>query len=310
MLDKTMQKRLPFGVYRSPAWHLAVIAVSIFVAETGVMAVLSRFSDVPGPVLFILDSTLLLVLLFPCLYFLVLKPMTKHMDERKRAEDELHRLLEQLRNLSCHLQSAREKERGRIAREIHDELGQSLTAMKMNIVWLSRQLPGALSAKGQEMSIYLDDIIRTVQRISTELRPGMLDDLGLTAAIEWQAQKFGEWSGIDCETIIDCEDGKLDSHWSTSLFRIVQEALTNAARHSGATRTRVKLSEGGGTLHLKITDNGRGIEARALSAPESVGLAGIRERVLSCGGSLRLRGIPGRGTGIDVTIPLHADGER
>lgn len=283
---------------------MIILAASIFVAEDAAMlSILRVFPHLESLSLLIMDSTLLLVFFLPLMYLIIVRPVNAHLRERRRSEEEMGALLVQLRNLSSHLQVAREEERRHIAREIHDELGQSLTAVRMDVGALMPSLPETLNAKGAQISERLDDLIELVQNLATELRPGMLDDLGLAVAVEWQAKKFAEWSGIACDSFID-DVGKLPPDHATSVFRIVQEALTNVARHSGASRATVKLAEREGWLELKVTDNGRGIEARSMKAPESVGLAGMRERVLACGGKLKIRGIAGTGTGIRVMIPL------
>ncbi|HQG31855.1 MAG TPA: PAS domain S-box protein, partial [Deltaproteobacteria bacterium] len=164
--------------------------------------------------------------------------------EKKRAQEELERSREQLRNLSTYLQSVREKESTRIAREIHDELGQSLTALQMDVAWLGDQLPPELThlkEKTQRMVRLADATIESVHRIIAELRPILLDDLGLTAAIEWQAKEFQSRSGIECYVYIDCTDSSIDKDLATALFRIFQGVLTNVARHAAATAVWVRL---------------------------------------------------------------------
>jgi len=227
--------------------------------------------------------------------------------EQKRAAQELERSREQLRNLSTHLQSVREKESTRIAREIHDELGQSLTALQMDISWLAGQLPAkntTLIDKAHRMTRLVDATIDSVHRIITELRPIILDDLGLSAAMEWQAEEFQNRSGIRCEMTVDDVDS-IAKDLSTTLFRIFQETLTNAARHSGATTVRVHLKREDKQLRLVVADNGRGITRQQIEDPGSFGIMGIRERVNLFSGSVRITGKAKRGTTITVLIPLH-----
>jgi signal transduction histidine kinase len=150
----------------------------------------------------------------------------------------------------------------------------------------------------------IDEIIRTVQRISTDVRPAMLDDLGIGAAIEWQAGEFTRRTGIPCKVSLDPEEIVLDKNRSTALFRIFQESLTNISRHAGATSITVGLVMREGRMHLEIEDNGRGITGKEISAPRSFGLIGMRERVLPLGGEVEIRGVPGRGTTITVRLPL------
>jgi len=227
--------------------------------------------------------------------------------ERDRAEREIKNSREQLRNLSAHLQSVREEERTRMAREIHDELGQSLTALKMDVSWLNRRLleeDAAFQDKLAAMEEIIDRTIQTVQKLSGELRPGILDDLGLAAAIEWQAQEFQNRTGIECEVSLSPEEIILDRDQSTTMFRIFQETLTNVIRHAGATKVEVKLEEQNGGIVLEVTDNGRGITEAEISDPKSFGLIGMRERVDFIGGEVTVAGFPNKGTRITVTLPL------
>lgn len=227
--------------------------------------------------------------------------------ERKRSEEELKQSRERLRDLASHLQSIREEERGRIAREIHDELGQALTALKMDIHWVCQRLSKdqkLLLEKTRSMSKLIDTTVQSVQRISSELRPGLLDDLGLSAAVEWQADEFQNRTGIQCETISDPEDIALDQAFSTAIFRIFQEALTNIARHANATRVEVILKKKSGKVELTVRDDGQGITEKQISDARSFGLIGIRERVHSFRGDLIITGTSNKGTSVKVSIPL------
>lgn len=225
---------------------------------------------------------------------------------RKRAEEELQRSQKQLRNLADHLQSKREDERMTIAREIHDEMGQALTVLKMDLSWLARKVPGdreELLEKIRVMSGLVSTTHKTVQRIITELRPGLLDDLGLTAAMEWQTGEFQSRTGITCQLTIDPEDIVIDENRSTALFRILQESLTNVSRHAGATRVTVNLKEKKGQITLRVRDNGKGITKEQLSGNTSFGIMGIRERVHQFQGKMRISGGPGKGTTVVVEMP-------
>jgi PAS domain S-box-containing protein len=227
--------------------------------------------------------------------------------ERKGAEEELKSSREQLRNLSAYLQTVREEEGKHIAREIHDELGQALTALKMDISWLINKLPNdqkPLIEKTKSMSKLTDTTIQTVQRILTELRPGLLDDLGLAAAIEWQAEEFQKRTGIKCEVTLDPDEIIIDQDRSTAIFRIFQEALTNVSRHANATKVKVNLKKKAEKLILKVKDDGRGITEKQISDPKSFGLIGIRERVHLFGGEFKISGIRDKGTTVTVGIPL------
>jgi signal transduction histidine kinase len=230
--------------------------------------------------------------------------------ERKRAEERLRESHEQLRALSVYLQYVREEERTRIAREVHDELGQALSGLKFDLSWLSGRLPKGtrqLPEKIKAMSQHIDTTIHTVRRIATELRPGILDDLGLVAALEWQGNEFQSRTGIFCEVVAAVSDpalNALDADLNTAFFRIFQETLTNIMRHAQATRAEVHLAEDTGGLVLTVQDNGRGITTAEINDTKSIGLLGICERAALLGGTVDFRGEPGRGTRVTVKIPL------
>ncbi len=227
--------------------------------------------------------------------------------EQRRAEEELASSREQLRNLSIYLQSVREKESTRIAREIHDELGQSLTALQMDLAWLASCMPPgdlSLATKVQRMRGLVDTTMESVHRISTELRPILLDDLGLTAAMEWQVGEFQERTGVECDARFDCGDSSVEKDLATALFRIFQETLTNVARHAEATLVRVRLTQKDNELRLEVSDNGKGITPRQIADPKSFGIVGIRERVNLWGGTVSINGKPRKGTTIKVRIPM------
>jgi signal transduction histidine kinase len=205
-----------------------------------------------------------------------------------------------------HIQSISEQERTRIAREIHDELGQALTSMKMDTFWLKKKMPedqGVLREKIDSMANLISDTISTVQRISSELRPRLLDDLGLQAAMEWHAKDFQERTGIACDMTVDLKDDHLDQDHSTTIFRTFQESLTNVARHADATEVFVRLKENGDNIVMTVADNGKGIEEKQKKDPESFGLIGMRERVRHLGGSIEIRGVKNQGTTIKAVIP-------
>ncbi len=233
--------------------------------------------------------------------------VVRDITERKQVEEELRHSSEQLRSLTTRLQTIREEERGRIAREIHDELGQVLTALKMDLSWLASRLlknQKPLVKKTESMSELVDATIQTVRKISSELRPGILDDLGLSAAIEWQAQEFQSRTGIKCRFISSREDFRLDKERSTAVFRLFQETLTNVARHAEATRVDIGLEERAGHLILKVHDNGKGITKRQISHPKSLGLLGMRERAFLFQGEVKIKGTRGKGTTVTVRIPM------
>ena len=238
--------------------------------------------------------------------------MYRDISERKRAEQELTSSRQQLRELAAHLQAVREGERTSIARELHDEMGQMLTALKMDLSWLNKRLPRdetLLLDKIRAMVKLTDANIRAVKRISAQLRPGILDDLGLTAAIEWETEEFQKRTGIKCELSMDEELIVLEQDRSTAIFRIFQEALTNVSRHARANRVKASLREEAGGLVLRVVDDGKGITEKQASHPRSFGLIGMRERTLAMGGEMEIQGIPGEGTTLTVRLPLRREGE-
>jgi signal transduction histidine kinase len=230
-------------------------------------------------------------------------------DSRKRIEDQVRKSREELRALSTHLQSVTEKERARIAREIHDELGQVLTGLKFDVSWLrdraSEDTRGPERDKLNGTLKNIDAAIQSVRRIATELRPPVLDTLGLTAAIEWQAKDFETRTGIQCQLDSMAEDLPVDRDRATAIFRIFQEALTNVGRHALATRVTVGLQRANGHLFLRIADNGKGIEATRGSGGHSLGILGMQERVRLLNGEMSISGDQGKGTVIEVDIPLN-----
>jgi len=238
--------------------------------------------------------------------------------ERKRWERELKDSQEQLRALAAHLQAVREEERTRISREIHDELGQILTSLKMDLRWIERKRTATASAdvaneitlKIVEAQKLIDDTIQTVQRIAADLRPSVLDNLGLPAAIRYEVKRFEERTGIHSTLELQEEMPAADRNTATNLFRIFQEILTNVARHAGASAIAVQLREEHGGLALEVRDDGRGISADASSRPASLGLLGMTERVKSLDGTLCIEGAPGRGTKVTVRVPRKLDGPR
>lgn len=230
----------------------------------------------------------------------------KDISERKKAEQDLQRSHAQLRQVTSHLEMAREQERRTIAREIHDELGQSLTGLKMEIHWLIRNRSKEnerIDEKLKEMDLQLNHTIRTVQRISSEIRPGVLDDLGLRAAIEAEAGKVHDRLGIDFAVVSVPEDMELRDKCRITVFRIFKEALTNIVRHSGATRVEITLMQNGDQVTLTVRDNGKGITREQLEGNGSLGVAGMRERARLLDGSLQIHGKPGQGTTVFLSIP-------
>ncbi|MHB8895790.1 MAG: hybrid sensor histidine kinase/response regulator [Candidatus Geothermincolia bacterium] len=221
--------------------------------------------------------------------------------EKARTERLLAESGRRYRKLSVHLQQVRERERTVIAREIHDELGQSLTALKIDLSLL-RPGAGDFEERRREMSNLIDQTIGTVQRITAELRPGVLDDLGLEAAAEWQVKTFKARTGIACTFTSEGHPGALDRDRQTAMFRILQEALTNVARHAVATHVTVALYQDEDGANLFMRDNGRGLLAAELDNPRSYGLIGMQERASEFGGHVDFHPAPGGGTVVQARI--------
>ena len=227
-------------------------------------------------------------------------------DQRNQALQALEQSREQLQQLTAGLLMAREEERTSIAREIHDVLGQTLTALKMDVAWIRSRSPDAVPAVVQKMAAMtglIDETIVTVRRIATSLRPAVLDDLGLAAAVEWQSQEFEHRTGIRCALRTSIDEEELDPLLSTALFRIVQESLTNVARHSRASLVSVTLEHSSTDLLLEIRDDGIGISATDAANTRSIGLTGMRERAQLVGGGLSISGAAGAGTTVRVRVP-------
>jgi PAS domain S-box-containing protein len=236
--------------------------------------------------------------------------------ERKLTEGALRATTEQLRALSARLTFVREEEGARIARELHDELGSALSSLKWDLESIDKTLydtdsqayPPAFREKIMGMMGLIETTIATVKRIASELRPTLLDDLGLAAAIEWQAQQFEGRAGIVCKVDSLVENTNLSLEQAAAVFRVFQEALTNILRHSRATRVNIMIEEEGGEFILEVKDNGRGITKDEIGRPESLGLIGMQERVHLAGGSIEITGVPGNGTTVIVRVGLTPPG--
>ena len=228
-------------------------------------------------------------------------------EKRSRVESEMLESERTLKALSERLLVVQEEERTRIAREIHDDLGQTLTALKMDVIGLMERTSDASPAGAairERVLTTLDATVNSVQRISSELRPSILDDLGLAAAIESEARSFEERTGIECEVSLPEEAGRLSSGVATALYRIIQEALTNVARHSNAARVEVRIRFRDADVLVEVRDDGRGITSQEVGSARSLGLIGIRERAELVGGTARFEGIAGRGTIVSIRIPM------
>jgi signal transduction histidine kinase len=235
--------------------------------------------------------------------------------DRRHSSQSPARLARAGTGLSLRLELAREEERARVARELHDELGQVLTTMKLESMSLVDELqkgeprPGLrLVNKLQALVGLIEVSIQSVRQISAELRPAVLDHLGLCEAIQWEATKFQARTGIRCRVALDLRDERLDHARALALFRILQEALTNVVRHAHAGAVRITVRGRGQTATLTVKDNGRGIRKSELQSVESIGLLGMSERARLLGGRLRISGSVGRGTTVTVTVPLPRKG--
>lgn len=229
--------------------------------------------------------------------------------ERKKAEEQLKTSSEQLRSLFAHLQSIREEARKRLAREIHDDLGQVLTVLKMEFHSFSDRLSTEQEGVGldtESINQLIDRAIDTTQRVCLELRPAIVDELGLVAAIEWQAKEIEKKSNIKYKITFEPQEIIVDEERSIVLFRIFQEVLNNVVRHAQATKVIIHLKEKQDRIILSIKDNGIGITDEQISDFKSLGLMGIRERVQFLGGSFEIRGIKDKGTTVTISLPLKA----
>ena len=234
---------------------------------------------------------------------------------RKQAEEQLELSRRQMRALTARLESLREEERTRISREIHDELGQMLTGLKMDLRWVEKKLSNMEG--GKEINPVLDKIvdaseltdqtINCVQRIAMELRPGVLDHLGLPTAVKYEAKRFEDRSGVNCNVYLSDLSIELKPNVSTIIFRILQEALTNAARHAHATKVDIDLFEQAGEIVLQIRDDGKGISPDDADSPRSLGLVGMKERASLLGGSIIFERGPTGGTMVTLRVPRSAN---
>lgn len=224
----------------------------------------------------------------------------------RRADQELRASRRRLQELAAFLETVREEERARIARELHDELGQSLTALRIDLNWLKGRCGdnGAIRERLAGAVEIVENTVDAVRRISGDLRPRMLDDLGLAAAVEYHVEQFAARTGIPCKLQMNRDEFEVDSRTATAVFRAVQEALTNIARHAGAGAVEVRLEERGDVLAVEVGDDGCGIGGPA--QPQSFGLLGMQERIGALGGSLEIDSAPGQGTTIRLSVPLHA----
>jgi PAS domain S-box-containing protein len=239
-------------------------------------------------------------------YTVILRDVTA----RARAEESLRRSREELQELGAAAHQAREQEKSHIARELHDELAQALTALQMDVAWCKDRLPAGQDAvmnKLQRMETLLDTTVTATRRIAADLRPLMLDDLGLVPAVEWLVENFTQRTGVPCELAISISDLHLHGMHSTAVFRIIQESLANVAKHAKASHAEVAVEQVDGEVMINVRDDGLGFSTDNRRKPNSFGLVGLRERAYLLGGNAVINSAPGEGTNIEVRLPLTAE---
>ena len=245
----------------------------------------------------------------PGVHLAILRDVTARNAGRRESEGKLHALNTQLQKVSARARARREEDRARLARELHDQLGQALVGLKIDLCWLrdrarAERASQETAAKIGAMTELVDDTIMRVRRLSSELRPPVLDRLGLVAAIEWQAEEFERRYDIRVAVRSDSEHVPLDHGRSTAIYRIFQEILTNVAAHARASTVSIGLTAVDGTLRLVVTDDGCGISQATIDSEQSLGLIGTRERAGLLGGEVVIEPATPRGTRVSVTVPL------
>jgi PAS domain S-box-containing protein len=236
-------------------------------------------------------------------YTVILRDVTA----RVQAEEALRRSKEELQQLGAIAHQAREQEKSRIARELHDELAQGLTALQMDVAWCKEKLPAgqdSMARKLQRMETLLDTTVSATRRIAADLRPLMLDDLGLVPAVEWLVENFTQRTGVPCELAVSTSDLHLHKLHAAAVFRIIQESLANVAKHARASRAEVAIEEGDGEVMISVRDDGLGFSIDDPRKPDSFGLVGLRERAYLLGGEATIISAPGQGTNVEVRLPL------
>jgi PAS domain S-box-containing protein len=228
---------------------------------------------------------------------------------RKQVQSELIESQNILRELTSHLQIIREEERANLAREVHDVLGQLITAIKMDMTWLNKKITNkdeVTEERFKEMFALADEMVKTVRKISRELRPGILDDLGLIPALEWQSMEFEKRTGIPCKFTTDGNLPEMTKTNATGIFRVCQETLTNVARHAQATHVDVLMNCNGASLTLLIADNGKGLNAAEMKTKKTLGIAGMKERAVMMKGMLTVQNRVEGGTLVTLSVPVPA----
>jgi len=236
----------------------------------------------------------------------------RDVSERVRIEGELLESKEELRNLAAAANQAREQEQSRLARELHDELAQTLTALQMDVAWCKAKVPEsdqATIARHTKMEATLKSAVANTRRIAGGLRPLMLDDLGLVPAVDWLVEGVPQRNGIPCDLVVGSNDLRLPNAQATAVFRIIQESLVNVGKHARATRVKVSLERNGAGLIVGIADDGVGFSPQDPRKPNSFGLLGLRERALLLGGEIAITSAPGQGTNVVVRLPVSKQGQ-
>jgi signal transduction histidine kinase len=288
--------------------HYSAMAAAVIVPNRSIAAGQDPYG--PEALGFIVAGTTFLVLALLLMASRVAD--VRRVDAELRASArQLRRSQAELRGLAARLEEVREEESARIARQVHDEIGQTLSALQIDVDWLKRRLAAASpptdaeqAGKLRSMTDLLDGAMDAVHRITSELRPVVLDELGLEAAIEWYVGELARRTGIACQVRSTLGGAVLDRRRSTALFRILQEALTNVARHAAATHVDVRLGTADGRVVLEVTDDGRGIPEDRIDDSGSLGILGMRERARALGGELDIHRNAGGGTAVVATVPL------
>jgi signal transduction histidine kinase len=238
----------------------------------------------------------------------IVRGYARDITERKKAEIELKESHKELRELTAHLQTIREEERTHIAREVHDVLGQQITGLKMDMTWLNKKITDkdkSTEERFKEMLSLADEMVKTVRKISSELRPGILDDLGLIPALEWQSSEFEKRTGIKCYFTSNNTLPDIDKKNATGIFRIYQEMLTNVARHAEATEVDAAITSDAGAIRLTIADNGKGMNLEEMKLKKTLGITGMKERAAMMKGTLTVQPRAEGGTMVILSVPVQ-----
>jgi PAS domain S-box-containing protein len=239
----------------------------------------------------------------------LLSVVLRDVSERVRMDEQLRRSQDELRHFAAAANLARDQEQSRLARELHDELGQTLTVLQMDAAWCKSRVPGGdpmSVARHEKIETTLKEMVAATRRMATGLRPLMLDDLGLVPAVDWLVETFTQRHGIPCGLNVDAEELTLPNDKATAVFRIVQESLVNAGKHAQASKVDVFMRCAEGMLTVRVVDDGKGFSLDAPRKPNSFGLLGLRERALLSGGEIVILSAPGRGTSVVARIPLES----